>query len=207
MAKDDTGLVGQSAPLRIELLTGKEYTGTPWQGTPRKIPGTVQGGCYDEGGNGIAFRSEAIGPSDARLEYRKTELGSLPEAVEVGGDYAKWITYDVDVAAAGEYEVELFMNRPDHSTKNRAATAPVRDERIRLNLGETGSAGTTLLEWTLPTTWDSGAGWRSPQKSLGTQTVQLPAGRHKLVLVCDEITVSFTFFCKLVFTTVAKPAE
>lgn len=207
MAKDDAGLVGQSAPLRLELITGKEFTGTPWQGTPQKIPGTIQGGCYDEGGNGIAFRSEALGPSDARLEYRKTELGSLPEAVEVGGDYAKWITYDVEVAAAGEYEVELFMNRPDYSTRNQSATDPVREERLRLNLGAAGKAGTGLLEWRLPTTWNSGTGWRSPQKPLGKQTVTLPAGRHKLILFCDEIGVQFTFFCKLVFTPVAAPAK
>ena len=207
MARDDTGLVGQSAPVRLELVTGKEFTGTAWTGNPQKIPGTVQGGCYDEGGNGIAFRSVALGPSDARLEYRKSEIGSLPEAVEVGGDYAKWITYEVDVAATGDYEVELFMNRPDYSTKDLAPTAGARDETVRLNLGQTGAAGTPLLEWRLPTSWNSGAGWRSPQRSLGTRTVRLPAGRHKLVLFCDEVSVKFTFFCKLVFSPAAKPGE
>jgi len=207
MAQDDTGLVGQSVPVRLELITGREFTGTPWQGKPQPIPGTVQGGCYDEGGKGVAFRSEALGPSDARLDYRKSELGSLPEAVEVGGDYAKWITYDVDVAAAGDYAVELFMNRPDYSTKNLDPATGAREETVRLNLGRTGAAGTPLLEWKLPMSWNSGGGWRSPQKSLGTQTARLPAGRHKLVLFCDDITVKFTFFCKLVFTPAAKPGE
>jgi hypothetical protein len=207
MARDEVGLVGQSAPLRLELITGKEYTGTPWQGKPQAIPGTVQGGCYDEGGNGIAFRSAAMGPSDARLEYRKSEIGALPEAVEVGGDYAQWITYDVEVAAAGDYEVELFMNRPDYSSKALDPTAKVRDEAIRLNLGEISTVGTTLLEWQLATSWNSGAGWRSPQKSLGKQTVRLPAGRHKLVLLCDQVSVKFTFFCKAVFTPAPKPGE
>ncbi len=163
----------------------------------------MQGGCYDEGGNGIAFRSEVLGPSDARLEFRKAELGSLPEAVEVGGDYARWVTYEVEVTAAGEYDVEMFMNRPDYSTRNRAPTAPVREESVRLNLGGAGTAGKAMLEWKLATTWNSGTGWRSPQKSLGKQTVRLPAGRHKLVLFCDEISVPFTFFCKAVFTPVA----
>jgi len=127
--------------------------------------------------------------------------------VEVGGDYAKWITYEVAVATAGEYEVELFMNRPDYSTKDVDPATGVRDETIRMNLGQSGSPGMALMSWKLATAWNSGVGWRNPQKSVGKQRVQLPAGRHKLVLFGDEITVRFTFFCKLVFTPAPKPAE
>lgn len=199
MAKDDAGLVGQSVPLRTDVLTGKEYTGTPWQGTPQKIPGTVRGGCYDEGGNGVAFRSAVVGPSDVRLEHRKTELGDLPEAVGVGGDRATWITYEVDVATSGEYDAELFMNRPDYATKHLDPATPVWDERIRVNLSASGPAGAPLAEWTLPATWHSGAGWRNPQKSLGKQKVRLPAGRHKLVMCFDGTRAGHTYFCKLVF--------
>ena len=200
MAQDDAGLVGQSAPLSLELLTGKEYTGTPFQGKPQAIPGTVQGGCYDEGGNGVAFRSDVLGPSDARLEWRKTELGALQEAVEVGGDRARWICYEVEVAQAGEYEAELFMNRPDHATKGLSAADGARESTIRVCLGKTGEVGPQLLKWGLPASWNSGAGWRSPQKSLGKQKLRLPAGKHKLILFFDELNAQFTFFCKLVFT-------
>lgn len=205
MARDDAGRVGQSAPVRLELVTGKEFTGTPWQGKPQAIPGTVQGGCYDEGGNGVAFRSAALGPSDASLQYRKSELGALPEAVEVGGDRAQWVSYEVDVAAAGEYEVELFMNRPDYATKDLSADESAGDGTIRLCLGQAGVAGNGLLEWKLAPSWNSGAGWRVPQKSLGKQKVRLPAGRHKLLMFFDGISSQFTFFCKLVFSPVAKP--
>jgi beta-glucanase (GH16 family) len=197
MARDDSGLVGQSSPLRLELLTGKEYTGTPWQGKPQAIPGTVQGGGYDEGGNGVAFRSSVLGPSDARLEFRKTELGALPEAVEVGCDRAQWVCYEVDIAAAGRYEAELFMNRPDYSTKSLSPEDKTPDGAVRMSLGP---GGEPLLEWKLPAAWNSGYGWRTPQKSLGKQTVQLPAGRHKLIMSFDGIGIPSTFFCKLVFT-------
>ena len=205
MAKDDAGLIGQSAPVRVELITGREFTGTAWQGKPQKIPGTIRGGSYDEGGNGVAFRSDETGPSDARLEYRKGELGDLPEAVGVGGSRARWITYDVNVAATGDYEVELFMNRSE--TGGGDASAAVRNEPVRLNLGQAGASGRTVATWQLATSWDSGYGWRNPQKSLGMRTVRLPTGRHKLVLLCDEITVPGTFFCKLVFSPATKPAE
>jgi hypothetical protein len=207
MAKDDTGLVGQSAPVRVELITGREFTGAAWQGKPQNIPGTILAGCYDKGGNGVAYRSDETGPSDKRLEYRKDELGDLPEAVGVGGSRAKWITYEVEVAAAGAYEVELFMNRCDYYTGGQAGAVAVRDEPIHLNIGQPGTVGKNLATWRLATSWDSGYGWRAPQKSLGKQTVRLPAGPHKLIMVCDGITVPGTFFCKLVFTPVANPAE
>ena len=42
MAKDDTGLVGQSAPVRVDLITGREYTGTAWQGSSGR-PAAVTG--------------------------------------------------------------------------------------------------------------------------------------------------------------------
>ena len=53
----------------------------------------------------------------------------------------------------------------------------------------------------------AGRGWRSPQKSVGKQTVQLPAGRHKLILFFDGISTQFTFFCKLVLSPAARPGE
>ncbi|MEN6548307.1 MAG: family 16 glycosylhydrolase [Armatimonadia bacterium] len=204
MAQDDAGLIGQSAPIQMELMTGKEYTGTPFQGKPQAIPGTVRGGYYDEGGNGVAFRSSALGPSDARLEWRKTEIGAMEEAVEVGGDRARWICYEVEVAQAGEYEAELFMNRPDYSTKGLKPEEGAREGTIRLCLGETGVVGPKLVDWKLPASWNSGAGWRTPQTSVGKQTVQLPAGRHKLIMFFDGFNAPFTFFCKLVVSPVVK---
>jgi len=203
MARDDSGLIGQSAPLKIELINGREFTGTAYQGNSQKIPGTVKGGCYDEGGNGIAYKSARGKPGDPNIAYRKSELGDAPEAVQAGWEFAQWITYEVEVAAAGEYEVELFMNRPDYF-KKLYEKGNVKDETIRLNFGEAGTPGTTLLKWQLSTAWDSGEGFRSPQKSLGKQNVQLPAGRLKIVMFFDEITDVCTFFCKLVFRPAAK---
>ncbi|MFZ2654973.1 MAG: family 16 glycosylhydrolase [Victivallales bacterium] len=206
MARDDSGLIGQSAPLSIEVVTGREFTGTAYQGNPQKIPGTVQGGCYDEGGNGIAYKSTRGKPGNPNVVYRKSELGDAPEAVQVGWDFAHWITYEVEVAAAGEYEVELFMNRTTYYKKLYGDRYPVsvKDETIRLNLGKDGEAGTTLLKWPLSTAWDSGEGWLAPQKSLGKQTIRLSAGRYKIVMFFDEITDMATWFCKLVFRPVAK---
>ena len=67
---------------------------------------------------------------------------------------------------------------------------------------QNGIPGKPLLEWKLPAGWNSGVGWRTPQKSLGKPTVQLPAGRHKLIVSVEEISIPSTFFCKLVFSPV-----
>jgi len=128
----------------------------------------------------------------------------LPEAVEVGCDRAQWICYEVDVAKAGEYDVELFMNRPDYSTKGLSADEGAKEGTIRLCVdpADKGSA-----EWKLPASWNSGTGWRQPQKSVGTQRVNLPAGRHKLIMRFDDIITQFTFFCKLVFREAVGPGQ
>ena len=96
------------------------------------------------------------------------------------------------------------MNRPDYSTQGLSPAEGAREGTIRLCLGQTGAVGPQLLAWKLPASWNSGVGWRSPQKSVGKQTVQLPAGRHKLIMFFDGINSQFTFFCKLVFSP-AKP--
>lgn len=83
----------------------------------------------------MAFQAATIAPSVRKDAFRKNELGGHPEAVEVGGIVsAKWITYEVEVAEAGDYEVELFMNRPDYFKTESGRTMKVRDEAILLNL-------------------------------------------------------------------------
>ena len=67
--------------------------------------------------------------------------------------------------------------------------------------------GEGLARWRLPAAWNSGVGWRVPQKSLGARTLRLPAGRHKLVMCFDDITIRSTLFCKLVFTKAAGGGE
>lgn len=69
------------------------------------------------------------------------------------------------------------------------------------------TAGDCDAVWSLPATWNSGNGWRKPRKSVGTRRVQLPAGCHKLVLLCDDISPSQTFFSKLIFTSVQAPIK
>lgn len=166
------------------------------------VTGTIVAERYDEGGNGVAFQAPPVAQSVRKKDaLRKNELGGHPEAVEVGGLLsANWITYEVEVAEAGDYEVELFMNRPDYFKTESGRTMKEREEAVHLNLMNAGSNPLFLANWKMNTLWDSGPRFRQPQISLGKQRVTLPVGRQKLLLSFGDITVPFTYFCKLVVT-------
>lgn len=187
MAKDNDGRIGLSAPLLVNVLTGREYTGAAYQGKPQLIPGKIIAGHYDEGGNGVAFRNCLQG--DLRLTWRKEEIkGSEEMAIPAGGANPLWVTYRVLVKEAGVYDVELLMNRPDYQRKGVDFTG-IPDDVIQLDVDKVKAA-----EWKLPAGWDSGAGFRQPIKPVGKQRVTLTAGEHQLIVRFDRVRMAFTYF-------------
>jgi beta-glucanase (GH16 family) len=192
MAQDKGGRIGQSAMLKVKLITGKEYTGKAYQGKPQQIPGRLVPGYYDEGGNGVAFRADRHGQAREDLPFRNTELSLSTDAnaVPVGRENARWITYQVSVEEAGTYEIELFMNRPDYQ-RDFARSQPERQEPVTLEIAGGNGA---LAQWPVSTHWDSGPGFRQPAKSLGKRTVTLAAGEQKIVLRF-HLEEPHTYFC------------
>jgi len=189
MAKDDEGLVGVSEPLRVKALTGREFTGTAFRGKPQPVPGRIVAGHYDEGGNGIAFHMWST-RSDPRLPWRKGEIpNSLETAIPVGASMASWVTYRVDVAETGDYEVELFMNRPGWAKRQGQDPATGQPETIRLDVD-----GAEVAMWELSSTWYSGNGWRNPIKPVGHRRVHLTAGAHQLIVRFDEVLTRHSHF-------------
>jgi len=185
MARDNDGLVGLSAPRRIQLLTGREYTGTAYQGKPQSIPGKIVAGHYDEGGKGAAFQNNAD-KGDPRVPWRIAEIpNSLESAIPVS---ARWVTYRVKVQEAGEYDVELFMNRPDYGRKGKDFSV-TPDEIVQLDVDRVKAA-----EWKLPAAWDSGPGFRNPLNPMGRQRVTLTAGEHQLIVRFDRVKSAHAFF-------------
>ncbi len=191
MAQDNDGLVGLSAPIQIEMLTGNEYTGTAYQGKPHPIPGTIIAGHYDEGGRGVAFKDNTH-KGDPNASWRITEIAnSVESAIPTT---ALWTTYCVRVKEAGEYDVELLMNRPDFGRKGQDFS-DTPDGVVQLDVDKV-----KVAEWKLPAAWDSGYGFRNPRKSIGKQRVTLPAGEHQLVVRFERIKSPNTYFGGFVFT-------
>ena len=183
MAKDDGGLVGMSAPLRVEVVTGREYTGTPYGGKPQAIPGKITAGHYDLGGQGVAYFTSRTDSKNPDLKFRADEIGltNTPEAIPVGGSGAcGWATYTVAVEKPGEYEVELFLNRPDYYTRGMATGE--KTEVIQLDVDQQ-----KLAEWGVSSQWTSRPTWRVPIKPVGRQKVRLTVGQHKLIVRFDRV--------------------
>ncbi|MCK5801181.1 MAG: family 16 glycosylhydrolase [Lentisphaeria bacterium] len=199
MAKDSDGLIGLSKPLTVKVLTGREYTGTAFGGKPQQIPGRLVAGHYDEGGNGVAFHTRST-KADPRLPWRTDEIPmSLETAIPVGTSMASWVTYRIEVAETGDYDVELFMNRPDYEKRTGGAVQTDQSETIRLKLD-----GTEAATWKLASTWYSGNSWRQPIKPIGQRRVHLTAGLHQLIVDFGGIKTAHTNFGGFEFRKAAR---
>ena len=191
MAKDCDGLIGLSTPLQITVLTGREYTGTAYQGKPQTIPGRIVAGHYDEGGRGAAFQDNTD-KGDPRASWRNTEIAnSVESAIPVT---ARWVTYRVHVVKSGEYDVELFMNRPDYGRKGKDFSA-IPDDVVQLEVDRV-----KVAEWSLPAAWDSGYGFRNPTLPMGKRRVKLTADDHQLIVRFGRAKSPHTFFGGFMFT-------
>ena len=107
---------------------------------------------------------------------------------------AQWVTYRVRVEETGEYDVELFMNRPDYGRKGKDFSA-VPDDVVQLDVDRVKAA-----EWSLPAAWDSGYGFRNPLHPMGKRSVKLTAGDHQLIVRFDRVSTPHTYFGGFTFT-------
>jgi probable HAF family extracellular repeat protein len=80
---------------------------TPFGGTPRAIPGTIQAEDFDEGGQDIAYHDDTIGNYGG---YYRGDHVDVELTGDAGGGYnvgwmaaGEWLNYTVNIAAAGTY--------------------------------------------------------------------------------------------------------
>ncbi len=100
------GLVSTDS-IKVEVLPN----GTPYGGSPPKVPGTIFARDYDEGGEGIAYHD--VDANNAGLLYRPDE------GVDLFGDggvihvyqiiASEWIEYTFEVEEAGNYIFEPYF--------------------------------------------------------------------------------------------------
>ena len=88
---------------------------SPYGGMAHSIPGVIELEEYDEGGNGFAYADDSPGSSvTPTVNYRTEEDVDVESCSDDGGGYnlgwttaGEWLEYTVDVAAAGEYDLDL----------------------------------------------------------------------------------------------------
>ena len=100
-----TGVFGNLNHVRIAATGGSEST--PFGGTPRAVPGTIQAEHFDEGGEGIAYHDTTT--ENAGGAYRDTGV-DLEDTADTGGGYnvgwmraGEWLQYTVAVQEGGTY--------------------------------------------------------------------------------------------------------
>lgn len=80
-------------------------TTTPFGGTPRAIPGTIQAVDFDNGGQGVAYRDHTPGNTGGAYRATDVDIAAIPSGGFTIGwvGAGEWLHYTVNVAAAGQY--------------------------------------------------------------------------------------------------------
>ncbi len=86
-------------------------SGTPYGGTALMLPGTLQVENFDQGGNGVGYRDLTSGNLGG--QYRGGDV-DIEDTADAGGGHdvgwagaGEWLNYTVDVASAGNYDVDI----------------------------------------------------------------------------------------------------
>jgi len=163
-ATDTEGYTTETAPVAVTVGGGcPDGQASPFLMVPAGIPGVIEAEHFDLGGPNVAYRD--LGAANTGVGIRQDEGVDLDPSRDEGGGFdvvditaREWLSYSVDVAAAGTYRVT-------------ARLASATGARFRLSLdgqdlfGEIEAAAT-------------GGSLRYGTALLGL--VELPEGRHTL---------------------------
>jgi hypothetical protein len=111
---NDATIVSKAAAAPAAAVTPAAVTATPYLGTAVILPGSINAPDFDNGGDGIGYHDSTGGNSGG--VYRTGDVDLEPSA---GGGYdvgwiaaGEWLNYTVNVAAAGNYTVQLRVASP-----------------------------------------------------------------------------------------------
>ena len=106
-------------------------TRTPYSGTPIVLPGTIDATHFDQGGAGVAYFDTTAGNSGG--VFRATDVDLQASAI---GGYniawtaaGEWLTYTVNVQAAGTYTAQFRVASVGGGAVTLAAGSPSNDTR------------------------------------------------------------------------------
>jgi len=90
---------------------------TPHGGTAVAVPGTIQAGNYDDGGESVAFHDVTTGNTGGQYRTAAGEGVDIETCGEGGYDVTtirqyEWMRYSVSVATAGTYSIGLRVASP-----------------------------------------------------------------------------------------------
>jgi len=97
-----------------KVASANSGTSGPYSGTPVPVPGRILLANFDNGGEGIAYHDATPGNTGGAYRDADVDLEASSEAgYDVGWiDAGEWLNYTVNVAAAGNYSVQLRVASP-----------------------------------------------------------------------------------------------
>ncbi|MBD2867158.1 carbohydrate-binding protein [Paenibacillus arenilitoris] len=162
--------------IKVEIVQGEfELASLSFQALneSKTLPGTVLAVDYMNGGEGIAYHDNT--PDNIRGLYRTddVDIRLLPEGFTTGWNQTgEWLKYDVNVAEAGDYKLDL-----------RVATA-MNGSKIRLWLDDTTDL-TGVID--VPNT-----GGFHEWMTVTKEGISLPEGKH--TIKAEIVTGEFDFY-------------
>jgi hypothetical protein len=140
----------------ILAKTAATLKSAPFTGVPVALPGLIEAAHFDQGSAGIAHGDST--PGNLGLVYRGTDVDLQAAS---GGGYniawtvpGEWITYTVNVKAAGTYTAQFKVASVNAATMTISAGAPSKDTR-NVAVPKTGS-GQTWTTVNVPITLAAG---------------------------------------------------
>lgn len=109
-------LTFDTAGFNVNYLRLGAATSTPYGGSPRAVPGTIQSEDFDDGGEGLAYHDATT--SNSGGQYRSTGV-DVERTGDTGGGYdvgwvsaGEWLKYTVTVSAGGTYQLAARVASP-----------------------------------------------------------------------------------------------
>jgi len=149
--------------------------GTPFGALPFAVPGQFEAENFDRGGQDVAYHDDA--PGNAGGAYRAEEDVDIRATSDVESQYVvfnfetgEWLSYTIDVAGDGRYNVDLRVSTTLDDTAFHIEIDGV-DVSGRVPVPNTGS-------------------WQR-YRWVGAPRIQLHAGRHVLRVVSAQQYFNF----------------
>ena len=175
-ALDSRGRYSHSTD-NLEFVVADIGRSAPYQGIAQRIPGVIKCGRYDEGGLGVAYSDNTEGNSASRSFRTGEWVDAANESCIGSSSSGEWLTYTVDIDESARYRAVFTFGTP---SKGKAKLHLFLDGR---RIGHFDCPGHDAPHW--------GCDTESVIDSL-----ELPAGRHRLTILLEErynfSTIEFT---------------
>jgi chitodextrinase len=184
VARDAAGNSTTATTVSVTVNNVSTTTQSPFGGTPRAIPGTIQAEDFDNGGEGISYHDTTAG--NTPNQYR------TDTDVDIEKDQDTDNGYNLGYVASGEWtEYTLNTTAGLYNLSARVASGTGGTLTVKLD-------GTTIATFNVPNT----GGWYTWSNQTAS-SVSLPGGTNKVLRI--EFSGGAVNTNSLTFTAVAPP--